>query len=361
MRQGGVISPLLANLYLHPLDEYAAKLEIDWIRYADDYLILCDSREEAASADTQIAGFLRDTLGLRLNHGDASPSHIDEGFTFLGVHFCGKERAVAPKKMEKMKRKISWLLSEKNALPLEELMVKLTSQVESWQRYYSFLNPVQQFAEIDLLIEKEFLNLAASKIRDGRWNLTLPKGLSFPSLITDIKNDGLQRWESLWKQAVKTAKARNTDHDMGKVNHSVEKKIARKRQTCRKECGESGNVVVATPGHFVGKRGERIVVMSKQKIVSELPAIKLTGLTLSARGVSISGDVIELCMRKEIYVHFVDNLGKIIAVVSPPGGSSGEMSLLQITERDTERGLTLAKMFVLGKVKNQFALLKYYL
>ena len=185
--------------------------------------------------------------------------------------------------------------------------------------------------------------------------------LGLPSVAdTDIKNDGLQRWEGIWKQAVKMAKARNTAHDMGKGNHSVEKKIARKRQTCRKECGESGNLVVTTPGHFVGKRGERIVVMSKQRILSELPAIKLTGLTLSERGVSISGDVIELCMRKEIYVHFVDGLGKIIAVVSPPGGSSGELSLLQITERDTERGLTLAKMFVLGKVKNQFALLKYY-
>src|SRR3990170_1755533 len=91
VRQGGVISPLLANLYLHPLDEYATKLEIDWIRYADDYLLLCDSREQAASADTLIAQFLRNTLGLRLNHSENSPRHIDEGFTFLGVHFCGKE------------------------------------------------------------------------------------------------------------------------------------------------------------------------------------------------------------------------------------------------------------------------------
>ena len=98
VRQGGVISPLLANLYLHPLDEYAAKQEIDWIRYADDYLILCDSREKAASTDAKIEGFLKDSLGLRLNHSENSPKHIDEGFTFLGVRFCGKERTIAPKK-----------------------------------------------------------------------------------------------------------------------------------------------------------------------------------------------------------------------------------------------------------------------
>ncbi len=170
---------------------------------------MCDSREQAALSDTLIVQFLRDTLGLRLNHGDASPRHIDEGFTFLGVNFCGKERAIAPKKVEKMKSKILWLLSQKITQSPEEVLVELAGQVESWQRYYSFLNPIQQFAEIDLLIEKEFLNLTASKILEGRWNLTPPKGLSFPTLINDIKSDGLQRWEGLWKQAVKMAKARN--------------------------------------------------------------------------------------------------------------------------------------------------------
>lgn len=360
VRQGGVISPLLANLYLHPLDEFASKLGIDWIRYADDYLILCKSREEAVSSDIQITGFLKDFLGLRLNHGDASPKHLDEGFVFLGVHFCGKERAIAPQKVEKMKRKIQWLLSQKSKGLPEEILEKLAGQVESWRRYYGFLNPVKQFSEIDCLIEKEFLNLAASKIQEGGWNLTPPKGRSFPSLIADIKKDGLKRLENLWKQAAKTAKTRDTDHTTDNVNHSAEKKVAKKRQKCRKESGESGNMVVTTPGHFVGKRGERIVVMNKQRIVGELPAIRLTGLTLSGRGVSLSGDVIELCMGKDIYIHFVDSLGKIIAVVSPPGGSSGELSLLQVTERDKESGLTLAKMFVLGKVKNQFSLLKYY-
>lgn len=235
-------------------------------------------------------------------------------------------------------------------------MLKLAEKVESWQRYYGFLNPTGQFSELDSLIEKEFLHLATAKTHEGKWNPTPPKGLSLPSLITDKQMDGSKKLEGLWKQAVKAWET----HDTGQGSHAVEKKITRKRQKCRKECAESGNLVVATPGHFVGKRGERIVVMNKQRIVSELPAIRLTGLTLSERGVSISGDVIELCMRKEIYVHFVDSLGKIIAVVSPPGGSSGELSLLQITERDKERGLSLAKMFVLGKVKNQFAMLKYY-
>ncbi|GAB61735.1 MAG: CRISPR-associated endonuclease Cas1 [Candidatus Jettenia sp.] len=360
IRQGGVISPLLANLYLHPLDVFATKLGVDWIRYADDYVILGESQEEVVSSDVQIVEFLKDSLGLMLNRDESSPKHIDEGFTFLGVRFCGKERAIDTKKIKKMKKKIRWLLAQKMVKTPEEVISKLTNQVESWQRYYSFLNPTRQFSEIDCFIEKEFLTLATSKIQTGKWDRIPPQGLSFPSLIADGKRDGFKKWEGLWAQAIKTVETDDVNHDTARINHSVEKKISRKRQKCRKESGESGNLIVTTPGHFVGKRGERIVVMSKQRIVSELPVVRLSGLTLSGRGVSISGDVVELCMKKDVYIHFVDNLGKIIAVVGPPGGSSGEVSLLQITERDKEKGLTLAKMFILGKVKNQFALLKYY-
>lgn len=255
-----------------------------------------------------------------------------------------------------MKRKIQWTLAHRIIKPPEEVISKLAEHVEGWQRYYSFLNPSKQFSDMDCLIEKEFLNLVALRIQEGTWSRTPPKGISFPSLLADGKRDGFNTLESIWKEAIKINTSRVTDT----INHATEKKVARKRQKCRREYGESGNLVVTTPGHFIGKRGERIVVMSKQRIVSELPVIRLSGLTLSGRGVSISGDVIELCMKKSVYIHFVDNLGKIIAVVTPPGGSSGELSLLQITERDKERGLILAKMFILGKVKNQFSLLKYY-
>ncbi len=102
------------------------------------------------------------------------------------------------------------------------------------------------------------------------------------------------------------------------------------------------------------------MVVGDQKVVEELPAIRITGLTLNCRGTSLSGDVIELCREKDINIHFVDGLGNVVAVVSPPDGYCGEMSLLQVTERDKEKGLALAKMFVQGKVKNQFSMLKYY-
>lgn len=75
VRQGGVISPLLANLYLHPLDEYAAKQEIDWVRYTDDYLILCDSREkDDKDGNTKIIYFFKFNKSRMLEQNEVHQS-----------------------------------------------------------------------------------------------------------------------------------------------------------------------------------------------------------------------------------------------------------------------------------------------
>jgi group II intron reverse transcriptase/maturase/CRISPR-associated endonuclease Cas1 len=356
IRQGNIISPMLSNLYLHTLDEFASRLRIDWVRYCDDYLICCDSSKDAESADSLIKNFLSTPLRLKLNNRGLSPCHIDEGFTFLGVSFCGKERSIAPEKLEKMKKKIGWFLSDKSKGPPEEVIKRLTETVQGWKRHYGFLNPVEQFTQLDNLLEEKFVNLSAQKIKDRLWDVTRFEGLSFPSSINGSSVNGLKKMKLLLKKAVSELKTETLD----KVQRTVDIKVARGRRKYNREHGQDGYLTVTTPGHFIGKRGERIVVSYKQKIVSDLPSIQLKGLTLSGRGTSISGDVIALCMKKSINIHFVDNIGKITAIVSPPGGSSGEVSLLQITERDKEGGLTLAMMFILGKVKNQFALLKYY-
>jgi CRISPR-associated protein Cas1 len=201
------------------------------------------------------------------------------------------------------------------------------------------------------------LQFAANRIKQGQWKSELPEGVYFPILTKeDDPSAGLKKMRSLWKQAIAISKPMQLE----KIKNTVYTKISRRRQKHRRDQAQNGELVVTTPGHFIGKRDERIIVRMQQKIVAEIPVIKLSGLTVSSRGVALSGDVIELCMKKEIYIHFVDELGRITAVVSSPGGTAGDISLLQVKEHDSERGLSLARMFVLGKVKNQLALLKYY-
>ncbi len=85
---GAVISPLLANIYLHPLDQALARARWATVRYADDFVVLCTSRQQAEHArgvvDQVLAG-----LRLQLNLAKTSVTSFDDGFQFLGVRFRG--------------------------------------------------------------------------------------------------------------------------------------------------------------------------------------------------------------------------------------------------------------------------------
>src|SRR3984893_2462070 len=106
--QGAVISPLLANIYLHPLDELMAARGYRMVRYADAFVVLCKSREEAAAALAEIRAWVTEN-GLRL-HPDKT--HVGdcripgEGFEFLGYRFEAGRRWVRKKSLTRLKDRI---------------------------------------------------------------------------------------------------------------------------------------------------------------------------------------------------------------------------------------------------------------
>ncbi len=81
--QGGVISPLLANIYLHYFDERMAEFGYEVVRYADDFLMLCGSEEEAEEAILHVKEILEE-LELTLHPQKTKIKHFSEGVDFLG-------------------------------------------------------------------------------------------------------------------------------------------------------------------------------------------------------------------------------------------------------------------------------------
>ena len=82
--QGAVLSPLMANLYMHSFDQFAISRCLPYIRYADDFLFLCETREQAQDLLEKTEEYLKEKLKLSLNH---TPSIIklSDGFDFLGI------------------------------------------------------------------------------------------------------------------------------------------------------------------------------------------------------------------------------------------------------------------------------------
>ncbi len=88
--QGGVISPLLANIYLHDFDETLSKAGLALVRYADDWVILCAKKAEAQAALATATQAL-ERLKLALNPYKTRLVHFNDGFRFVGVFFVRGE------------------------------------------------------------------------------------------------------------------------------------------------------------------------------------------------------------------------------------------------------------------------------
>jgi CRISPR-associated protein Cas1 len=91
--QGAVISPLLANIYLHEFDELVSATDLGLVRYADDFLVLARTQERILQAKLEIINLL-DSLGLMLHSEKTQITNFERGFRFLGHGFL--ENAIFP-------------------------------------------------------------------------------------------------------------------------------------------------------------------------------------------------------------------------------------------------------------------------
>jgi RNA-directed DNA polymerase len=136
--QGAVISPLLANIYLHPLDERMAELGYRMVRYADDFVVLCQSHEDATAALAEIRAFAAEN-GLRLN---ADKTHLSdwrkpgEGFDFLGYRFETGRRFVRKKSLMRLKDRIREGTRRTCGQSLACVIADLNPVLRGWFGYY---------------------------------------------------------------------------------------------------------------------------------------------------------------------------------------------------------------------------------
>ena len=108
--QGGVASPLLANIALNVLDWHLHERGFRFVRYADDFVVLCRSEHEAKEALAVVQRFLEDRLGLSLSPEKTKVTRFHEGFTFLGFDIQVELREdAAPSRWRTSKRKSAGL------------------------------------------------------------------------------------------------------------------------------------------------------------------------------------------------------------------------------------------------------------
>jgi RNA-directed DNA polymerase len=134
--QGAVLSPVLANLYLNPLDHQMDELGYDMVRYADDFVILCRTAEEAQTALLEIQRWV-EANGLTLHPTKTQIVDAREkSFAFLGYSFRGSLRFPRAKSHQKFMDKIRQLTPRKSGDSLETMCKRLNRMLQGWHNYF---------------------------------------------------------------------------------------------------------------------------------------------------------------------------------------------------------------------------------
>lgn len=134
--QGGVISPLLANIALNSLDWHLEAHGLRFVRYADDFVVLCRAEEQAKEALTIVEQHLSNRLGLTLSPEKTHVTTFKKGFVFLGFDICSYSVKMRAKSVEKFKNKVRELTRRSRNLDAEAI-VKLNQVVRGTANYFA--------------------------------------------------------------------------------------------------------------------------------------------------------------------------------------------------------------------------------
>ena len=168
--QGAVLSPVLSNAYLNPLDHRMAELGFQMVRYADDFVILCRTREEADAALVAVRAWV-DAQGLKLH---PEKTHIvdarEESFSFLGYSFRGDLRFPRAKSHRKFMDRIRELTPRKSGDSLEFMIQRINRATRGWFNYFRHCH-WNIFRDYDGVIRRRLRRMLLKRHRRNRKRL----------------------------------------------------------------------------------------------------------------------------------------------------------------------------------------------
>jgi len=174
--QGAVISPLLSNIYLDPLDQQMTQAGVEMVRYADDFVILCRSREEAEAALDRVQTWAA-AAGLNLHPEKTRIVDFAEpgGFDFLGYHFERDRhdpkrvrRWPRQKSVHNLRSKLREKTSRVNGNSLARIIVSVNPILRGWFAYFKHGDTRWVFRSLDGYLRRRLRRMLLKRNKKHR-------------------------------------------------------------------------------------------------------------------------------------------------------------------------------------------------
>lgn len=195
--QGAVISPLLANIYLHPLDRQMREKGYRMVRYADDFVVLCRTAEQAQAVLEEVKSWVKQN-GLKLN---ADKTHVGDcqqagqGFEFLGYRFEAGRRWVRPKSLTALRERIRIKTRRTRGDSLAKIIEDINPMLRGWFNYFKHAHSVTQLG-IDGFVRRRLRAILRKQEKRPGMGKCLDDHLRWPN--TFFAAQGLFTLKAAW-------------------------------------------------------------------------------------------------------------------------------------------------------------------
>lgn len=345
--QGFIISPLLANLYLTDFDNKWVNKVDDYLRYADNFIWLDDDKEKLKSIFEEAKQYLFRERGLKINYLEYQESDLVAGFDFLGINFKQDKLTIAKNKMEKAHNKIHRIINN-SKFSLNQTIDKLNNATFSWNYYYRIVDGQQQKIQIDYWIISNLKRKYKNNINlyDVRYLSRSFRDLISGKLVP--KDDEEFKKDNSVKK-----------YDKSDADKNVKTKLANRRKFYKRKYNIEGEFLLIKSGSTLRLSNESLlIVYGDQKDYISLNNIKIIQIP-SVRS-TITTDLISHCAKRGIPIFLSDNFGTPNAQILPQNYSHIDMVMKQINYSKGEKGMNLAKIITLAKIKNQMKVIQYF-
>lgn len=347
--QGAVLSPVLANLYLHSFDQFILSRQLPYVRYADDFIILCHSKEEAERVCEDASGYLSNKLKVVLNTPQISK--IDDGFEFLGIQINTQHYSINEQK------KVNILSKIRNfSFDCSGLSHTSKKQWDGIKAYYGELLTEEELRIFDdRLIEHIKNTIEMNWKKFPNRNILLKALWSLDFITSDYRMRGREIRSSLVNIYLESKKGYLQDE--GDIqNKSI---ITKRKREYKKQEIENSELIVTTPGTLIGLNSYGITVKKQGLTLFKAPPTQIKHITIMSEGILISSNLINYASEAKIPIDIFSSNGKHLGFFL--GSNSMQCNLWgkQASADEKSRNI-LAGKIIEGKITNQLNLVKYF-
>lgn len=149
--QGSGISPILSNIYMMAFDQWMTEIDVFYVRYLDDMILLGDSREKLLEILREIKVRLYQ-IGLQVNESKTCCVSLEQGVDMLGYRFSTKGKSIPAKAVLSLQERLETMWLTSSDLPIKEKMTKEIEIIGGWEQYFREKRQTESIFEYMALI-----------------------------------------------------------------------------------------------------------------------------------------------------------------------------------------------------------------